>query len=99
CRRRQLRYALSGNGSVMNRLLQFSILGFAGFGFCAVASAEPRVITGIGPETMPVCRAPPAQAAVQSSNYGGGFLELLITGRDPTSRMATRPAPIARPMP
>lgn len=29
-------------------------------------------------------------AAPRSSNLGGGFIELLMTGRDPTPRMATR---------
>ncbi|HWG04540.1 MAG TPA: L,D-transpeptidase family protein [Beijerinckiaceae bacterium] len=83
----------------MHRLCHLSIVGFAGLGFCVAAAAEPRVITGIGPESAPAYRGPPAQATAASSAYGGGFLELLMTGHDPTPRLTTRALPVARPMP
>jgi lipoprotein-anchoring transpeptidase ErfK/SrfK len=76
----------------MRHLWLFSIAASATLGFCGAAAAEPLVIPGIGPESAPV-HAPPSIAPqpqqtqqVQAGAYGGGFLELLITGRDPTSR-------------
>jgi lipoprotein-anchoring transpeptidase ErfK/SrfK len=39
-------------------------------------STRPRVVAGLGPE----------QAAPRQGSYGGGFIEMLMTGRDPTPR-------------
>ena len=69
----------------MRHLWLFSVAASASLGFCGEAAAEPLVIPGIGPENAPVYAAPPAAAPrARSGGYGGGFLELLITGRDPT---------------
>jgi lipoprotein-anchoring transpeptidase ErfK/SrfK len=39
-------------------------------------STRPRVVSGLGPE----------QVASRPGSYGGGFIEMLMTGRDPTPR-------------
>ncbi len=62
------------------------------------AGAGPVVIPGIGPEQAPAYAMQPvaaqpryASSSRQQSNLGGGFLELLLTGRDPSP--AELPAP------
>lgn len=90
----------------MRHLWLFSVAASATLGFCGEGTAEPLVIPGIGPENAPVYAPPPVSQAAQTGAYGGGFLELLITGRDPTQGPAAavkRPpepqavAPIAAP--
>lgn len=68
----------------MRHLWLFSLAAPTILGLCGGASAEPLVIPGIGTENAPVSGAPPAARPVQTGAYGGGFLELLITGHDPT---------------
>lgn len=56
------------------------------------AGQGPYVIPGVGPEQY----SPQPQPAPQPrrANYGGGFLELLVTGRDPSAqRPQAAPAP------
>jgi lipoprotein-anchoring transpeptidase ErfK/SrfK len=72
----------------MRHLWLFSIAASATLGFYGEVVAEPLVIAGIGPENAPVYAPPPAALPAPTSAYGGGFLELLITGRDPTPRAA-----------
>ena len=71
-------------------------LAAIGFGLLAMRGAQaagqgPAIIPGMGPEsfapeTLP--RLPPQpqqrQRVANGGGYGGGFLELLVTGRDPT---------------
>ena len=45
----------------------------------------PVVIPGIGPETQMQAPQEPRSYQRQESQLGGGFLEMLVTGRDPTS--------------
>jgi lipoprotein-anchoring transpeptidase ErfK/SrfK len=40
-------------------------------------STRPRVVSGLGPEQA---------VAARQGSYGGGFIEMLMTGRDPTPR-------------
>jgi lipoprotein-anchoring transpeptidase ErfK/SrfK len=48
-------------------------------------SLGPRVIQGIGPQAnAPFLSAQPERVQVASSGMGGGFIELLMTGRDPS---------------
>ena len=58
--------------------------GAAGFQDRAFAGG-PVVIPGIGPETQYQAVPPPQRVhQQQQSELGGGFLEMLVTGRDPT---------------
>ena len=71
-------------------------LAAIGFGLLAMRGAQaagqgPAIIPGMGPEsfapeTLP--RLPPQpqqrQRVANGGGYGGGFLELLVTGRDPS---------------
>ena len=68
-------------------------------------SARPQIIPGIGPSDLPARTQPDTQVAeVPRGSYGGGFIELLMTGRDPTPPAPTRgviynvPEPSPRPM-
>ncbi len=56
-----------------------------------MAHADPHVISGIGPNQVqqpsyndPSYQAPAPAVASPSGNLGGGFLEMLITGRNPS---------------
>jgi lipoprotein-anchoring transpeptidase ErfK/SrfK len=60
------------------------MIALAGLGLPDGAlAAGPAVIPGIGPE-QPSPFQPPIGEAPEASNLGGGFLELVVTGRDPT---------------
>ena len=48
----------------------------------AAGSRDPLVSQGVGPDDAPA--AQPGPTRVAASGLGGGFLELLATGRDPT---------------
>lgn len=71
--------------------------------------ADPLVIQGIGPDNDMVRAQPAPLRTAAGGGLGGGFLELLVTGRDPTARVETQapsrqvPAqmamPAAMPMP
>ena len=83
-------------------VMPLAILGIAvGAGHGARAAGQgPLVIPGIGPEnyrSQPAMAPDPVQprqqVAVGDGNLGGGFLELLVTGRDPSSG----PRPMAAP--
>ncbi len=79
-----------------------SLLGLSLVTVPAAAYADPHVIAGVGPRQSqgsyqglynePSAYHPspePAMPAAQSApggGYGGGFLEMLMTGRDPTQR-------------
>jgi len=89
--------------------LRYPIVTLIGLSLTAAfaAHAEPRVIPGIGPgQTEPYNQpyaapraAPygePRQAPVQSGGYGGGFLEMLMTGGNSPSRNYPAMAPGAR---
>lgn len=85
--------------------LAFGLL--AGHVPAAAQSGNPRpqVIPGIGPSEMAARAEPGTQVAeVPRGAYGGGFIELLMTGRDPTPRGPARgviynvPEPAPRPM-
>ncbi len=74
-----------------------------GFGIVALSGARaagqgPEVIPGVGPEVYaaPAPARPPQPQRVAASAYGGGFLELLVTGRDPTPSTRAQAAPPAR---
>jgi len=69
---------------------------FAGFSLLFAtdgARAEPYVVPGVGyteqtrfyPQQQP-------QPAASEGNYGGGFIEMLVTGSDPTPRRAYAPS-------
>jgi len=64
-----------------------------------VANADPYVIPGVGPhQSAPYqdqSTAQPMMPAAQSTygRYGGGFLEMLITGSDPSGQGAPMPGP------
>jgi hypothetical protein len=55
-----------------------------------IALADPLVIPGIGPRQAAVATPSaynvpqPVAAAPAASNLGGGFFEMVVTGRDPT---------------
>ncbi len=53
-------------------------------------AAGPLVIPGIGPEVVAAQPAPQRVYQGQQSNLGGGFLEMLVTGQDPSNRGAVR---------
>jgi lipoprotein-anchoring transpeptidase ErfK/SrfK len=82
------------------------ILGVAGlaaplaFSGAAQAAHGYVVIPGIGPSfdagPSPTLAPPPAPVARTQGPLGGGLLEFLVTGRDPS---APKPAPIAAPAP
>ncbi len=75
------------------------LAGSAGFHDRAFAGG-PVVIPGIGPDVQ--YQAQPAPRAYQQqSELGGGFLEMLVTGRDPTAGQYARPAapPMVRAAP
>lgn len=64
-------------------LAAFCLYGLASPAAAGVLYGEPRVIPGIGPEgsgAPALARGPEAEPG----RYGGGLLELMITGRDPT---------------
>jgi lipoprotein-anchoring transpeptidase ErfK/SrfK len=75
--------------------LRYPIVSLVGLSLTAAfaAHAEPHVIPGVGPGQAEPYNQPyaapqaapyePMQAPVQSGNYGGGLLELLMTGRNP----------------
>jgi lipoprotein-anchoring transpeptidase ErfK/SrfK len=49
-------------------------------------SIAPRIIQGIGPQAdTPLSSAQPGRVQTASSSLGGGFIELLMTGRDPSN--------------
>lgn len=55
----------------------------------AAASVRPRVVQGIGPDSHEAVSVQPAPAQTSPAQtargaLGGGFIELLMTGRDPT---------------
>ena len=52
-------------------------------------AGQPVVISGLGPENFPDA-PPPVAAPARSGGYGGGFIELLVTG----SAGAPAPAPM-----
>lgn len=83
----------------MRHLWLFSVAASAILGVCgAAAASEPQVITGIGPESAATYAAPPqAPIRAPSGNYGGGFLEMLITGHDPTPRSGASAIPPSQP--
>lgn len=68
------------------------------------AGSDPLVIPGIGPEQMALAQAQPSapaprrMAAAQPSPLGGGFIELLMTGRDPSDAYVSAPAPSPQPV-
>lgn len=77
--------------------------------FAALASgashAEPHIVSGIGEEEAarlhpraqdPAPAPAPAPPAYAPGEYGGGFIELLLTGRDPTPSDAPAPPPAPR---
>lgn len=57
-----------------------------------LAFADPMVIQGIGPRlaaATPAYNVPPAAAqAPQPGNLGGGFIEMVVTGRNPAAGSA-----------
>jgi lipoprotein-anchoring transpeptidase ErfK/SrfK len=72
-------------------VFRYPLATFFGFSLVAVsftAHAEPRVIPGVGPAQSynQPSGAPsyePAQAPADGGNYGGGFIEMLMTGHNP----------------
>ena len=62
------------------------------------AGRDPMVIQGVGPEAAMAQSQPRAQqprpVQVASGQYGGGFIELLLTGRDPTPSAGSLPPPV-----
>jgi lipoprotein-anchoring transpeptidase ErfK/SrfK len=81
------------------------LLGAAGLAaplvFSAAADAANgyAIIAGIGPVSAapsPSLAPPPVRLARTPGPLGGGLLEFLVTGRDPS---APRPAPVAAPAP
>jgi lipoprotein-anchoring transpeptidase ErfK/SrfK len=69
-------------------------MGLIGLRGAQAAGQGPLVIPGVGPETYAATPAPVRQREASNSGYGGGFLELLMTGRDPT-QSRREPAPRA----
>jgi lipoprotein-anchoring transpeptidase ErfK/SrfK len=71
---------------------QFHLASLLGLSLAALpfgAQADPHVISGVGPRQVQPYNDPSAEPAAApqqatSGNYGGGFLEMLMTGRDPS---------------
>jgi len=60
-----------------------SFLGFAALFAPGVLQADPYIIRGVGPASSAPAYAPVPQQTAPSGNYGGGFIEMLMTGQNP----------------
>ncbi len=81
----------------MRRVLAFAVplLGFVSYiGAAAATTSDIIVIPGVGPQNPPPRTAAPPVAR-SGANYGGGLIELILTGG--TSSPASRPVYVLRP--
>lgn len=75
----------------------YALCAALSFSLCGSAAAGPYVVPGVGPRDAGAfyARTAAAPEAPAQSALGGGLIEMLLTGADPTPSQAYAPAPRA----
>lgn len=87
--RRHFHFAKAISGAISSATLTFALAGGAWAG--------PYVVPGIGPDAASLPAQPIAAPAVSGGELGGGFIEMLVTGADPSPRAIYASTPSAPP--